>query len=238
MNDGLRTLSATDLRDVTLTKNDEYGALGVTEDGRQFRYTGNGATAVTAGQLVVAAATVVNHTNVAVAVNAPIGALTLTVTLGATAATTDQYAEGFVTVNAGAGLGTTYRVVGNTAAVSGGNTVLYLAELLVQPLLAASSKVCLAASPFSNVGPSVVVSRPIGVATAPVPANAFAWVQTYGLCAAVSDITVALKGQAIKQSITTAGAVTVSAATTDFSIGSVPEAGVSAEARAVWLNVE
>lgn len=238
MNDSPRQITATDLRDVTLIKIDQYGALGQTEDGRQFRYVGNGATAVTAGQLVVVAPVVANHTNISVAANAGIGALTLVVTLGATAATQDQYAEGFVTVNAGTGLGTTYRIAGNGAANTAGNCTLVLAEPLWQAVTSASSKVCLAASPFSSVVTSVTVSRPVGVATVPIAANGYGWVQSYGYCAAVSDISIAGKGLAVKQSITTAGAVTVSAAATDFTIGSAPEAGVSAEARAVWLNVE
>jgi hypothetical protein len=238
MNDGIRIISATDLRDVTTTKNDQYGAFGATEDRRQFRYVGTGAGAVTAGSLLVVAPTVANHTNIAVFANAPVGATVLTVTLGATAATQDQYAEGFLTVNAGTGLGTTYRLTGSTAGASAGNVTVYLAEPLQVALTSATSKVSLASSPYAGVITSTTVSRPVGVATVAIPANSFGWVQCYGYCAAVADASPATKGQTVKQSVTTAGTVTVAAAATDFAIGSAPEAGVATEARAIWLNIE
>jgi hypothetical protein len=238
MNDSPRQITATDLRDTGLIKIDQFGAVGQTEDGRKFRYVGSGATPVTSGQLVVAAAVVANHTNIAVQANAAVGALVLTVTLGATAATQDQYAEGFVTVNAGTGLGTTYRVAGSSAAASGGVVTLNLAEPLVSAVTSATSKVSLAASPFSAVLTSVTVSRPLGIATTAIPANGFGWIQTYGYCSAVSDVSAPAKGAALKQSTATAGAIAAVAVATDFSIGSAPEAAISAEARAVWLNVE
>lgn len=83
--------------DLTLNSSIQMHNLGeraVTPDGRSFRYVKAGGTALVPGKLYQAPAEVTNHQNLAPTDAVAIGATSLTVTLGATAATANQYAGG------------------------------------------------------------------------------------------------------------------------------------------------
>src|SRR5688500_8906823 len=84
------------------------GQLGVTKDGRAYRYAKAGE-ALSPGKLQVAAPIAANHENMAVAAAAAIGATKVTVTLGATAASLNQYAGGFRPINDATAEGSSYR---------------------------------------------------------------------------------------------------------------------------------
>jgi hypothetical protein len=85
-----------------------------------------GAAALAPGKLAVAATVVANHQNMAVAAAAAVGATSVTVTLGATAATADYYADGFLTINDAAGEGISYRVKSHPAHAGSGSLVVEL----------------------------------------------------------------------------------------------------------------
>ena len=73
-------------------------------DGREVTLVKNGAVALAPGKLVQDAAIVANHQNLATTAYTPYSAngnvpASVTVTLGATAATANQYAGGYVIVN-------------------------------------------------------------------------------------------------------------------------------------------
>jgi hypothetical protein len=144
-------------------------------------------------------------------------------------------------VNSGTGAGFAYRISGNTAASSAGVVKVFLAqpEGLTAAIAASSAtKVSLVASPFSALVTSTSAARAAGVTSATIAANAFGWFQTAGYCSVQSDAAPATKGQALKQSVTTAGNVTATAAATDIAVGSAVETGVSTEYRLAYLSID
>jgi len=78
----------------TSTQKHKLGTEMVFVDGRKFRYVENGGSNITEGLLVASEAVVGNHDEDLAVATASTGATSITVTLGATAAAKDLYAEG------------------------------------------------------------------------------------------------------------------------------------------------
>ena len=211
-----------------------------TSDGREVMLVSAGATALDAGKLMQDAAIVPNHQNIAVAAYQAYSAngnvpATVTVTLGATAATADQYAGGFVVVNDNAGEGQTLRIASHPAADASANLVITL-EDGANVALTTASEVCLLPAHGANVivQPTTVTGAQCGVTLAPIAANEYGFVVTKGVtsCLAQGAIGVGL-GISVGS---VAGAVAVAAATT-ARLGYAAQAGVDTEYRAVYINL-
>lgn len=217
-------------------------------DGREVILVKNSsATTGTAGQLYQDAAIVSNHTNLAVTAtqaysnNGDVPA-TVTVTLGATAATANQYQGGFAVVNAGTGIGQTLRIASHPAADASASLVVTLEDGPNVALSTSTSKVSLIPAHGNNIiqMPTTPTNVPVGVALYSIAPSSYGFLASKGITSALSDAVVATVGQAISPSITTAGAVTLASgtnATVTSVIGYTLNTGVSAEARAVFLNV-
>ena len=134
----MRELTVQDVRTESATKQEQLGARAVLDDGREYVYVKNGAVALLPGKIVVNKDDVANHINISVAAAAAVGDTELSVTLGATAATADQYADGFATVNDAAGEGISYRIDGHAAIASAGTGTIHLDEPLKVALTTAS----------------------------------------------------------------------------------------------------
>ena len=117
MQDGVRILTETDLNVLTTTKQTQFGAIGVTEDGRRFRYVSFGGTSTIAPGLIVTAAPlvaafqgmVITATTVAAGgqtsanlagSQSGLGQIVLT-NSSSTAITQDQFAEGYLDIIVG-----------------------------------------------------------------------------------------------------------------------------------------
>lgn len=217
----------------------KLGEKIVTADGRVYRYAKAGGTALAAGKLTVAAEVVPNHVNMAVAAAATVGATQVTVTLGATAATANQYAEGFLIINDADGEGIAYKVASHPAASSGASLVVTLEDPIKVALTTSSE-----ASLFKNKYDGLVISAtdqadaPVGVSNIAVTANYYFWVQTGGIAAVLADETIAV-GSAVVCGSSTAGAVET-ADTDDViqQVGVAIQAGVDTEYRAVELTLD
>ena len=229
-------------------------------DGREVRIVANGAVALTSGVLVQGQPLVANHQNLAVAVPAAYpataGSTQISVTLGATLLKTNFYAGGYAIVNAGTGIGQTLRIAGHLNAAASASGVIINLEDAIMVTLDATSKVSLVPNPYTNVviNPTTATSTPVGVTLYPVAAavapttdgtsgkqtadgtQQYAFVQTKGVVSVLSDVTVAGVGLGIAPSTTTAGAVTVQAATL-ANIGRTLILGVTAESRAVFIDL-
>lgn len=214
------------------------GAYGGTPDGRIYRWGLAGGVDLAPGKVVVAPAITSNHTNIVVAAAVAVEAYTVTATLGATAATADQYAGGFLTVNDAAGEGITYLIEGNSAADASGVVTVQLAEP-VKVALTTSSEVTLHVNPMANVviAPGAVAHQAVGVPNVTVDDADYAWFQVKGYCSVLSD-GVITKGAGAILSDAVNGAVEVEVAgTVTQRIGTAPEATVDTEYRTINLSL-
>lgn len=209
-------------------------------DGREVMLASAGGTALDAGKLMQDAAVVPNHQNIAVTAyqaydangNVP---AKVTVTLGATAATANQYAGGFVVVNDANGEGQTLRIASHPAATSGGSLAITLEESATVPLTT-SSEVCLATPHGKNIiiNPTTSTGAIAGVTLYPIPANAYGFVVTKGVTSCLAQGAI---GAGLGISLgSVAGSVAVAAATT-ARLGYAAQAGVDTEYRAIFINV-
>ena len=239
MDVGIRTLTEQDINTLSTTKQVQFGATGMTEDGRRYRYVGFGSiAAIASGKLVVANSVTADYqaltitaigTGAQVTANLATNATQIVITNGATAITQDQFAEGFLEVLVGA-VGVTssyvYRIKGNTAAAASATFTVYLAEALrnTTALTAGTDTVNINPSIYSAAYPLATAETPVGVTILPVPYTAgvtqYGWVQTGGYSVVKNDAagSIAL-GTPIGQSVTVVGSVRTAAAATSGVIG-------------------
>ena len=86
------------------------GALGIDEFGSRYRYVKAGAVALVTGHLLQEAAEDTNYRSMVVQAAAAIGATSVSVTLGGTAVTADQFKDGHLFVESSTGLGQQFRI--------------------------------------------------------------------------------------------------------------------------------
>lgn len=235
------TLSNQDARVVSATQLHVVGTVAEDAVGRVFRYAQNGAVALAGGLATVTPAKVANHTNIAVAAAAAVGSRTVSVTLGATATTQDQYKDGFLVVNDAAGVGLAYRIVGCPVIVSAGTGTITLAEG-ISTALTTSSKVTLTYSPWS-----AQIVHPGGASTfvcggdtdTAVAAGSYYWSQTAGITSTLSDGIIAKGTGAILTANAVPGALaTEAAASVTQRVGFAVEATVDTKYYPVFLTLE
>lgn len=217
---------------------DQIHELGFrcTYGGRGFRYVLAGAADLVAGNVIQAPAQVANHLALT-PVAAAIGDKTITVALGATAATANQYAGGYAIISTTPGNGYAYRIASHPAAVLSTSVILTLDEPL-QVALTTSSRVDLQANQYSGVIQSPVTTLTgaiVGVASYPVTAAQYGWVQTSGPAPVLIDGTPAV-GVSVSAPAAAAGAAAVNSGTLVI-IGSMMSTGVSGKNNAVLLNI-
>lgn len=264
MENGVRQLTEQDLSVLSTTKQVEYGAVGMTEDGRRFRYVSFGGTSTIAPGLVVTAPVITNSTTGyqgltitavgtggQVTANLAAGSTQIVLTNGSTAITADQFAEGTLDIIVGGASSDTgnytYRIRGNTAAAA---TTGYCTVFLAQTdtmrnttaLVPGTDTGSLTLSVFQSVNTSTTAALPVGLTIMPVPNTAtvtnYGWVQTYGQATVLNDaggtITV---GGAFGQSVTTAGNVVAATASTHPAIGTTRVAISASTAGPAMLTI-
>lgn len=224
MQDGPRYLTETDLQTLTTTKQTQYGARGVTGDGRKFVYVSFGGTStVSPGMLWVTPALKSNAAGLTItavgtggqtAANLLAGSTTLVLTNSSTAVTQDEFAEGFLEIQQTSGTNEgpiAYKIKGNSLAAA---TTGYITVTLYEPLRNAETLVSgtdlanLTQSPFQGVIVSTTLSNPVGVSIIQVPNSStvtnYGWVQTGGH--AYAHATSGTKGYPLAQDLSgTAG---------------------------------
>ena len=204
-------------------------------DGREVVLVSVGGSGIVSGVLCQSSVQVANHQNLAVVANVAVGATSVTVTLGGTAITANQYAGGYLIVNAGAGIGQTLKIESHPAqANAAGNVILTLSDPVQVALTSAASKVCLLANPYTGViiNPTSATGIPVGVTLYPLTAGSYGYIVTKGIvsCLNAGGTAIGL-GLAISG---TAGALATVAATTG-QVAIALQAGVTTESRAVRL---
>jgi hypothetical protein len=170
----------------------KIGTRMLLDDGRAFRYVELGAADIAAGAVVQAPAAVAHHDVDLAITTAASGVTSVTVTLEATAATADQYKDGYLFINDGAtGEGHVYKIKSNAAGSSGGTCVITLEEddPTVTALTNTTHLAGLAVNPYSNViiSPTTVSNVAIGVAPRLLTLDYYGWIQTWGPAAVLAN---------------------------------------------------
>ena len=250
---GTRLLTSSDIAQLDTAKQETYGAVGVSADGRVYRYTKFGGTStINPGLVLVGPAAPANSTALAitatgtggqVAGNLVAGSYNLVITNGATAVTADQFADGFLEIETGSTLPLySFRIQGNTAAAaSTGYVTVNLVEPLppqITTLVPGTDVVNLVLSKYAGPIASLTGNAPAGVTTTIVANTAsvtnYGWLQTGGH--AIVKATTATLGLGIApDEAGTAGYVIIAAATTGC-IGYAKASVVSGNA-SVELNI-
>ena len=168
------------------------GTRGVLEDGRVFYYARNSAAAaITVGQALSAEVQTAQFTELAVGTPA-IGDTTVSPTLGSTAVTLNEYAEGYLCVIDDTGEGYTYKIASHPAA-SGTTTVALTLHDPLQVALGAGATLQMVKNIWADViaAPGGQVVVPAGVAQCAVVAGntvpQYFWCQTWGVSCALQD---------------------------------------------------
>lgn len=225
--------------DLTLNTANALTCLGTkafTDDGRVFRYACAGGVSLVPGKLQQSPAQVSNHLGIAVQAAAAVGATSVSVTLGATAATANQYAGGTMVVTATPGQGYTYKIKSHPAASLSTTLTLTLEDPIVVALTT-SSTVSLMANPYNGiiVNPTTATGSPVGVAVTAVTNAQYGWLQVGGAVACLND-TGTTVGLGVAPSAAVAGAVKTMAATL-CQVGYAMETGVDTKYNTIFLTM-
>jgi hypothetical protein len=230
-------LAPTDIFTVTSDKRFDLGGLGVTPDGRRFRYVRcNASTATVAGKLYQSTAQTTAWQNLSIAA-ATAGTYSITTTSTITA-TKDQLIGGYVAITVTPGQGYLYRIAGNTAASAAVCTITL--EDPIQVALTTSSKIDVIMDPYNLIEIWDYTNHdgtPVGVAVSVITAGYYGWVQVGGSCCVLGDSNTVVVGQNVSASTAVDGAVGINGAYTTAPIGTAITGIASTEYGMVYLNM-
>lgn len=187
----------------------QLGSIGVTGDGRMFRYCrNNGDNAMVAGELQQGRAEDTGDQSLAVSA-AAVGAKSVTTT-GTVTVTANQYAEGYLiaTGEGGTGNGLYYRIKSHPAATAAAITIDLYEPLKVA--FTAATQIDLVPNLYDGViqYPTTASSAPAGVAMTAQAVSTYGWLQTKGPGLVKTDASGAVTvGARVTASNQTAGCV-------------------------------
>ena len=228
------------------------GSKFETPDGREFVVVQNAGTALVAGNLIQGPAKIANHQNLATSTQA-VGDKVITVTAGGTLITANQYAGGYILINASTGQGQFLKIASHPSATSSGTCLLTLEDALTVATVAATTKSCLSLNPYGSsngtdfrtsgvvVCPTTLTGQVIGVTISPIVATtttvlSYGLIQTRGPVACLNDANTAI-GLDLMPSANTAGAVATYVAATSSRVGTATQAGVTTESRLITIQL-
>ena len=232
----------------------EVGQKFTSQDGREFVLVQNGGTALVSGVLVQSPASIgANHTGLATA-TAAIGATQITVTLGGTAVTANQYAGGFAIISAGTGIGQTLRIASHPAQTStSGTVVLTLEDPLSVATLTSDSKTSLTLPQYGSrygatfttsgvvVCPTTATGAVIGATLYPIPASSttacsYGYIQTKGFIGILNGANTSI-GLDVMPGGSVAGSVVTYVVATRSRVGTATVAGEDTKVQGVNLQL-
>ena len=156
-------------------------------DGRVYRYAKDSGAGIAAGRLVQAPATdTADDMDLAWSAGAAVGGTTITTGTSLTI-TKDQYKDGWLYTNDGAGEGQIYPIKSNTAVSSAAGCVFTIDEEdgFVIALTATSSLFGVMPNLYKDtiVQPTTITQAAVGVSPTTMTADYYGWLQTWGPCA-------------------------------------------------------
>jgi hypothetical protein len=167
------------------TQKHKLGTRGYTEDGRAYRYVKAGVADLVAGSVVQSPSFVAGHAANAVSTTSPVlaGSTSVDVTCASSAAA-NQYAEGYLCVATGVGMGYLYTIDKHAAVSTGAVGKFFLhAEESLQVTITTSATVTLLLNKYAGVllsPANTALGIIVGVATYIITAAQYGWVQTWG----------------------------------------------------------
>ena len=231
------------------------GAKFETSDGREFVLVQNAGTALAQGKLVQSPAAIGNHQGMTTSTTV-VGATTVTVTLGNTLVTANQYAGGFLNTVEGTGLGQTLKVQSHPAAIASATLVVTLEDPIQVATAVGDTKSSLTMNPYGSLNgtdyrtdgvvvcPTALTGKIIGVSVSPIAASTatvatYGFIQTKGLCGVLSHTgtTIGLGVGNSTQSTPVAGACETYVVANNVLIGNAVVAAVDLKYNLVDLNI-
>jgi len=186
----------------------QLGSIGISNDGRKFRYAKVGASDLVAGELLQSRVEDTGDQSLLVAA-AAVGDTSVT-TVGTVTVTANQYANGYLiaTGEGGTGNGMIYKIKSHPAATAAVVTLELYDPIKVA--LTTSTQIDLVPNPYDGViqNPTSATGAVAGVAVTAATASTFTWIQTGGLGLVLADASGAVTvGAAVTASNQTAGCV-------------------------------
>lgn len=210
-----------------------------TQDGRQYRYTYTGASALIAGNLLQGPVETTAHEGLAVTA-ASIGSNQIVTTSNITV-TANQYAFGYVAIQVTPDIGRLYPIQSHPAVTSAPLTITLNTN--IDAALTTSSVIALVMNPYYGViqNPTTRTGVIAGVAIVPTPINFYSWIQTRGIGNVLQQGTLSV-GNDVVASGTTAGAVTIqvagSSSIINGRVGIAAQTGTSTQCGPVFLQID
>jgi hypothetical protein len=218
--------------DTTLPSGLQIGQLEAGSNGKVFRYSKVGATALVVGSMYQGPAISTDWNDLAVAVVGTAGNSYVDLTLGSTATTANIFDGGTleVSVNSASGtnLGDEYTILGHAVAASG--TCRFQLDRPIRTTMTVSTtSVTLRKSPWAGIviTPQTTLTATVaGVAIYAAASTTYCWVQTLGVAAVLSDATSIIAGSAV------ASPSTYAAGEMTLGTGALPTIGMAMRAAA------
>lgn len=248
-------VAAQDIFTTSAVQQHGLGNICYTADGRKFRYvavqpSSGGATGQPVGATLVSGnvlqgpAQLANHLALTPTATNAVGDTLVTVTLGATAASANQYSGGYLIFSTGPGNGIAYLIKSHPAAASLATLAITLSDS-IKVATTAASRVDLQQNLYSGVIQTPITTATggtVGVAVNPIASNTdgtmnFGWIQTHGIAACLITGTPAVGNLIVGGSTAAAGAAAIFSGTL-AAIGYTLSTGVSAKNNAVYLTID
>jgi hypothetical protein len=177
------------IHQISATKKEKFGTVRELDDGRTFVYCKNGAVALVAGGVCASVITSgMNEQTVTVA--HPVGTTLVTITDSGAGTAVNAYEDGRLVVAAGAGIGESYTILGNTAAAAGATFQVLLDTGLHTAWNVATTDVTLYVNKYNGVIVNPVDGQqiPACVPQRAVTAAYYFWGQVLGDGAMLIDV--------------------------------------------------
>lgn len=224
---GISKVSTQGMREIRTAAATVLGTVKELDGGKEIVYaklsTAAGSAAIGAGYIMIGPATIANHGRAAVAITASVGAKEIVLSLGATSASQDQYADGFLIVECGAGTGYCYKIQGHRAWAATNTAARVLLKDGLEIAATTATLCTLIHNPYRNIttkaDSAATVAKPVGVMlfSAALTNGGYVWLGKKGIFAARPEGAI-VSGNAVSCG-SAAGTVGALAAATERQVG-------------------
>jgi hypothetical protein len=222
----------------------QVGQIAWDVNGKAFRYVLAGASALVRGNLLQSPVSLGStYQNMVVGTAGAVGDAYIQVTNGTSTITSQQFEGGSISVyTAGtAAIGEEYTIVGVTGTLTSGGALKVYTDRPLRTAITTSATVNMMPSPFAGVivCPTTLTGIPVGVAVAPIAANAYGWIQTHGVAPYIADGSAVVVGAMLGAAQSVAGSMTLATAGAGYAVvGKALATGASGKGATMFLNID